>query len=117
MLQHLQALAPAGGARLADLLANVLRLIHRRSVVLFFSDLLEPAASIRQAFRELRFAGHECMIFQVLDRDEIEFPFADSTVFQDLEGPVRTQRESGCHPRAILAAFRCVHGRTRAVVP
>lgn len=89
LLQHLQQLVPAGGARLADLLASVLRLIHRRSVVLFFSDLLEPAAGLTEMFRELRFAGHECLIFQVLDRDEIEFPFERSSVFQDLEGPAR----------------------------
>ena len=36
-------------------------------------------------FKQLRFLGHEVILFQVLDRDEIEFPFAESRVFEDLE--------------------------------
>ena len=59
--------------------------MHRRSVVLFFSDLLEPSQTIEAAFKELRFKGHECLIFQILDRDEVEFPFDDTAVFEDLE--------------------------------
>lgn len=92
MLQHLQHLQPAGGPRLENLLAHLLRIIHRRSIVLFFSDLLEPAESIRTMFQELRFQGHECLLFQVLDRDELEFPFDESAVFEDLEHPARRRR-------------------------
>ncbi|MEM1070378.1 MAG: DUF58 domain-containing protein [Planctomycetota bacterium] len=85
MLGHLQEIRPAGGPRLAELLKHMLRLIHRRSIVLFFSDLLEDAEGIRDTFQQLKFMGHECLIFQVLDRDEIEFPFDRSSVFSDLE--------------------------------
>lgn len=89
MLHHLQALQPAGGPRLAELLRHVIRIVHRRSVVLFFSDLLEPAESILPTLQELRFHGHECLIFQVLDRDETEFPFREGTIFEDMETSVR----------------------------
>jgi uncharacterized protein (DUF58 family) len=89
MLHHLQDLKASGGPRLADLMGHVVRLIHRRSIVLFFSDLLEPAESITAAFQQLRFEGHECLIFQILDRDETEFPFHQGTVFQDLESGQR----------------------------
>src|SRR5215472_18056847 len=40
MLRHLEALRAAGGACLARLLEHTVRLVHRRSVILFFSDLL-----------------------------------------------------------------------------
>ncbi len=89
MLGHLQQIAPAGGPRLKDLLQHALRLIHRRSIVLFFSDLLEEATGIREAFQQLKFLGHECLVFQVLDRDEIDFPFQGSSVFRDLETGTR----------------------------
>ena len=89
MLHHLQALKPAGGPCLADLLERTLRLIHRRSIVLLFSDLLEPADSLTEALQELRFLGHECLVFHVLDRDETEFPFTDGAVFEDLESGTR----------------------------
>ena len=89
MLRALEGLRPAGGARLSRLLAHTARLVHRRSVILFFSDLLEPAEEVALAFKQLRFHGHECIIFQVLDRDETEFPFAEPQVFEDLESRVR----------------------------
>jgi hypothetical protein len=89
MLHHLQALKPAGGACLASLLERALRRIHRRSVVLLFSDFLEPMESLTAALQELRFLGHECLIFHILDRDETEFPFTDGAVFEDLESGKR----------------------------
>jgi uncharacterized protein (DUF58 family) len=89
MLHHLQALQPAGGPCLADLLERALRLIHRRSIVLLFSDLLEPAEGVTKALQELRFLGHECLVFHILDRDETEFPFTDGAVFEDLESGTR----------------------------
>ncbi|MCO6454569.1 MAG: DUF58 domain-containing protein [Pirellulaceae bacterium] len=101
VLQHLERLRPAGGARLASLLDHANRLLHRRSVLLFFSDLLEPAESIRRAFQQLRFMGHECLIFQVLDRDEIEFPFDAATVFEDLESPTRRS----VHPASVRRQY------------
>jgi uncharacterized protein (DUF58 family) len=89
LLKQLEAQRPAGSERLAALLSHATRLIHRRSAVLFFSDLLEPSGSIARGFKELRFLGHDCMIFQVLDRDEVEFPFANASEFEDLESGQR----------------------------
>src|SRR5207248_680681 len=57
----------------------------RRSVILFFSDLLEPSGEVALNFKQLRFHGHEVLIFQVLDQDETEFPFAEANIFEDLE--------------------------------
>jgi uncharacterized protein (DUF58 family) len=89
MLRQLDALAPAGGARLARLLEHVVRLVHRRSIVLFFSDLLEPSEEVALGFKQLRFYGHEVIVFQVLDPDEIDFPFPEARVFEDLETGAR----------------------------
>jgi len=85
ILRQLEALRPSGGACLARLLQHTARLVHRRSVILFFSDLLEPSEEVALSFKQLRFHGHECIVFQILDRDEIEFPFSDPRVFEDLE--------------------------------
>lgn len=89
LLKHLEQLQPAGGPRLSSLLEHTNRLIHRRSVVLFFSDLLEPSESVTSLFQQLRFHGHECLIFQTLDPDELEFPFQKGSVFKDLESDTR----------------------------
>lgn len=89
MLRQLDLLAPAGGACLARLLEHAGRLVHRRSVVLFFSDLLEPSEDVALGFKQLRFQGHEVIVFQVLDRDELEFPFTQHRIFEDLETGAR----------------------------
>jgi uncharacterized protein (DUF58 family) len=85
ILRELELLQPSGGACLAELLQHTIRLVHRRSVILFFSDLLEPSEDVALSFKQLRFHGHEVIIFQILDRDELEFPFLDPKIFEDLE--------------------------------
>ena len=89
VLRQLEKLQPAGGAALSQLIQHAVRLVHRRSVILFFSDLLEPSEQVELGFKQLRFHGHEVIIFQVLDRDEIEFPFDESKIFEDLETGAR----------------------------
>jgi uncharacterized protein (DUF58 family) len=113
LLGHLQQITASGGPRLADLLEHVIRLIHRRSVVLFFSDLLEESAGLNEAFQQLRFLGHECLVFQVLDQDEIEFPFANSAVFRDLETGSRRNVNPTAARVNYLARFEAFLGEYR----
>lgn len=89
ILRELELLQPSGGACLSDLLQHTIRLVHRRSVILFFSDLLEPSEDVALGFKQLRFHGHEVIVFQILDRDELEFPFQDPKIFEDLETGAR----------------------------
>jgi uncharacterized protein (DUF58 family) len=85
MLRILDSLRAEGGSCLSRLLRDAVRLVHRRSVVLFFSDLLEDSEEVALGFKQLRFHGHEVLVFQVLDRDEVEFPFSESKIFEDME--------------------------------
>lgn len=91
MLRQLERLPGAGGPCLARLLSHAARLVHRRSVVLFFSDLLEPSEEVALGFKQLRFLGHEVIVFQILDRDEVEFPFVQGGIFEDMEEGQRRQ--------------------------
>jgi uncharacterized protein (DUF58 family) len=89
VLRQLELLSISEGGCLSRLLQDAARLVHRRSVILFFSDLLEPSEEVSIGFKQLRFLGHEVIVFQILDRDEIEFPFQESRVFVDLETGTR----------------------------
>ena len=113
MLKQLELLEPSGGARLSRLLRDTARLVHRRSVILFFSDLLEPSEEVELGFKQLRFQGHEVIIFQILDRDEIEFPFSESKVFEDLETNVRRVVTPAAAREKYLARFNEFMGRYR----
>jgi hypothetical protein len=106
ILRQLELLRAAGGACLSQLLEHTVRLVHRRSVILFFSDLLEPCAAIELGFKQLRFHGHEVIIFQVLDRDELEFPFTDPKVFEDLETGSRRVVSPAAVREKYLARFK-----------
>ncbi len=113
ILQHLEALGPAGGTQLPHLLAQAVRLIHRRSLVLIFSDLLEPADELGRALSQLRFHGHECLIFHVLDRDETEFPFTAAALFEDLESGQRRVVSPQAARQQYLERFNAFMGRHR----
>ena len=94
-----------GGASLSRLLQQTVRLVHRRSVILFFSDLLEPSDEVAMGFKQLRFHGHEVIIFQVLDRDETEFPFTESRLFEDVETGERRVVTPAAVRESYLARF------------
>lgn len=106
LLQRLERLEAAAGARLVTLVEHAVRLFHRRSIILLFSDLLEPAESLTEALKELRFMGHECLVFQILDRDEVEFPFAEDAVFEDLESAGRRRIAPASVRASYLERFR-----------
>jgi len=105
VLRQLEGLTAAGGPRLKLLLENTVRLVHRRSVILFFSDLLEPSDDVMLGFKQLRFHGHEVMIFQTLDGDELDFPFTEPKLFEDLESGVRRAVNAGEVREKYLARF------------
>lgn len=59
--------------------------MKKRGVFILFSDLMDNAETIIKKLRQLRTRRHEIVLYHVLDRDEISFPFDDTTIFQDLE--------------------------------
>jgi len=59
--------------------------MKKRGVFILFSDLMDNAEVVINKLRQLRTRRHEIVLFHVLDRDEITFPFEDTTIFQDLE--------------------------------
>src|SRR5215472_2348704 len=105
ILRQLEALSASGGECLSKLLEHTVRLVHRRSVILFFSDLLEPSDEVELGFKQLRFHGHEVIVFQTIDADELEFPFEEPRVFEDLETGARRVVSPGPVREKYLARF------------
>ncbi len=106
MLHHLDELQPGGGPRLPALLANANQLIHRRSLLIVITDLLEPADTLQEVLQRFRFEGHDCLVVQVLDRDEVDFPFQNPAVFQDLESGMRRQVQTQSARDSYLRRFQ-----------
>jgi uncharacterized protein (DUF58 family) len=106
VMRELENLNASGGANLAMLLQHASRLIRRRSLILFISDLLEPSEEVASGFKHLKFLGHEIVVFQTLDRDEVEFPFEDGAVFEDLESGNRRAVSPGTVRNQYLERFK-----------
>jgi uncharacterized protein (DUF58 family) len=78
--------APASRASALDTpLRKLTESLRRRSIVLLISDLYEEPDAVLSAIANVRGRGNDVIVFHLLDRNEIEFPFADATNFVDLE--------------------------------
>lgn len=102
--------APTGTCPWPALIAGVAPALPRRSLVVGFSDLLDPDperpdadAELMRALTTLRSRGHDIVLVQVLHRDELTFPWTDRelrrfedprAVHQPLEGHGHSLRDA-----------------------
>lgn len=83
---QLERCAPSRKTDLGGLLQSLSGQLKRRSVVVVVSDMLSDPEPFYDGLDRLRFQGHEALVLQVLDRDELELPFDGPTIFKDIEG-------------------------------
>ena len=69
-----------------DVLQRLAEERKRRGFIAVISDLLFPVESFLEGLGYLRHRGHEVVVFHVLDPDELDFPFDETTRFEGLEG-------------------------------
>ena len=82
----LERCVPARKTELGGLLRSLTDQSRRRSLMIIVSDLFTDLDLVYEGLNRLRFLGHEVLVMQVLDRDEMELPFDGPTVFRDIEG-------------------------------
>jgi uncharacterized protein (DUF58 family) len=85
VLSLLAKLQPSGTTDIEASLHQVASMIRHRSLVMIFSDLLADFEPIKRALHRLRFAGHDVILFHVLDEAEAEFPFDGMLKLEDNE--------------------------------
>jgi uncharacterized protein (DUF58 family) len=82
---ELEATTPSDRTNIGDSLDLVGQSMKKRGIFILFSDLMDDADTVIKKLRQLRSRRHEIVLFHVLDRDELNFPFDDTTMFKDLE--------------------------------
>src|SRR5476649_2449214 len=70
---------------LGEPLRRVAELARKRGLIVLISDLLAPVDELERNLGRLTAAGHELVIFQVLDPNELAFDFTGAKLFQDIE--------------------------------
>ncbi len=78
--------------------------LTRRGIIAVISDLYDEPDAIAAAIRPLRYAGHDVMVFHVLDPAELDFPFDGDASFEDLESGERIP----VVPGALAAEYRAL---------
>lgn len=78
---------PKGKTNLKVMFDHLASRVPRRGLVIIISDLLTNVDDVIRGLERFRFAGHDVMVLHVLDHDELEFPFAERTLFEGMEDP------------------------------
>ncbi len=101
--QMIDALAntEAGGeTELGRVFHELVPKIKRRGMVIIISDCFGDVSTLLNALAHLRHARHEILIFQIWDKDELEFPFRQWTRFDCLEQMNNRHMVDPAHLRA-----------------
>lgn len=121
ILGQLTKLKVAGETELKAPLLQLASMLRHRSLIMLMSDLLADVEPTLEAIRILKHAGHDVIVFHVLDEAEVDFPFEGLVQLTDPESGesmsvnaddighdyrenVRTFREQlrrGCHESKI----------------
>jgi len=85
VLRALAEFRAEGRTQIGPVLHRMAERISRRGIVIVISDLFDDERAFFGGLQHLRFAGHEVIVFHVLDADELAFPFSGPMAFEDLE--------------------------------
>lgn len=119
-MTHLAALADVlekakvkGGTDLERALTSLIEHHKKRGMVMVFSDFFGEDERAFRVVRNLVGRGHDVVCLQVLDGDELEFPFREMTLFEGLETDQKLLVEPQIVRREYLERMREHQARIR----
>lgn len=87
---------PTGPTDVAKNLRQFAPMVRHKSLIMLFSDLLTDPEPVIESIRMLRYAGHDIIIFHVLDEAEVYFPFSGMCELREPEtGQIMTVDAAG----------------------
>ena len=75
--------------------------LNNRCLIAIISDFFEEPARLRSALARVKHRAHDVIMCQVVDQQELTFPFTESAPFEGLEGEGRIRLD----PRAVRAEY------------
>ncbi len=97
----LEGTTPQGKTTAGAIFHQLAERFTKRGLVLIFSDLFDKPGAIMAGLKHLRHRRHDVVLFHVLDPDELDFPFRQSSRFNGLEG----WPSVAVDPRALRKAY------------
>jgi uncharacterized protein (DUF58 family) len=106
ILKELEDEKPGGETSAGSILQELAGSLKRKGLLLLVSDLLDKPEDVIRGLKQLRSKGNDLLVFHVLDRDELEFPFKEPTLFLDMEEEIKLLTD----PYAIRSAYlKAIH--------
>jgi uncharacterized protein (DUF58 family) len=102
LLRQMEETLPQGETGAGGILQELAASIKRRGFIIVISDLLDRAEEVLRGLKQLRSRGSDVIVFHLLDPDELDFPFREPTLFEDLEEDLKILTD----PQAIRSAYR-----------
>jgi uncharacterized protein (DUF58 family) len=99
----LSELSSSGETRIIKVLHNLAEKIHRRAMIIIFSDCFTDVDKLLDCFQHMKFRKHDLAVFHIMDPDELDFEFDRSIRFMDMESSFSIVSEPSMIRREYLA--------------
>ena len=113
VLLALERLKLGARTNVAKPLHDLAAAVRRRGLVVLVSDLLDDPAQVLEGLKHFRYRGTDVVVFQVLDPDELKFPFEGAARFRDMETaaevmavPANVRKEYLDRMQAMIAHYK-----------
>src|SRR4051794_36045859 len=106
ILSVLANLKPTGETDIGGSLFQLAAMLKGKSLVMLFSDLITDPDPVMRSLHRLRYAGHEVILFHILDELEVNFPITGLVDFEDVESPEHMEVDAQGIRDDYLAAVR-----------
>lgn len=85
LMKNLENLKIGKDTNIGEILHNIANHIKRRSLIILISDLFDDQESVMRGLTHFKHKHHEVIVFHVIDKGEMEFPFEGFRDFIDME--------------------------------
>ncbi|HUS93235.1 MAG TPA: DUF58 domain-containing protein [Phycisphaerae bacterium] len=91
VFKQLEATSPGSGTNIAPTFHDLANMIAKRGLVIVISDLYDDPGEIMKALQHFVYKKHQIIVFHLIDKAELEFPFQKILSFVDMETDERLQ--------------------------
>lgn len=106
IIGQLEEARPDRETELGKVLQTLSDRLKKRGLLIIISDLLTDLDEFFDGVARLQHRGNEILVFQILDKDELDLPFNDYVLFRDIEGTEEFFAEPWIFRKAYCEAMR-----------
>jgi len=115
IMDRLAAFKATEKTKLGLALSEVARRTKARGIVIVISDLFDDEDEFEKGVRQIRFGGSEVIVFHILDKNELEFPFTGTVEFTGFEGGIKMKTNPAAIRKSYLESMNAFRKRIQLI--